>query len=171
MPSITIDQAKSQLQSLRNHGFADKLAALAGTHGFPDTYFFAIASRETNCQNILGDFQGGQYHGVGIIQIDIQHDIARQARDSGSYQTNPGPLLSFGADLIKANIHTVAQHFPNFTADQHLKIAASAYNCGPVNAIRGAENGDSDSHTTGHDYGHDVMVRKGFFDQLVAAGH
>ena len=42
-------------------------------HNFPPTFFMAIASRETNCINELGDFQHGEFHGVGIIQIDIQH--------------------------------------------------------------------------------------------------
>src|SRR5262250_2967127 len=100
---VTKDQLQTQLQRLRDTGFADKLSAQATSKGFPVPFFFAIASRETNCVNELGDFQNGEAHGVGIIQIDIQHPIAREARDSGTWKTNPDPLLDFGADLIETN--------------------------------------------------------------------
>jgi hypothetical protein len=36
------------------------------------------------------------------------------------------------------------------------------------NAIVGAQHGDSDSHTTGHDYGRDVMARMAIFGELLA---
>ena len=160
-----------QLHSLQHTGFADKMKAIAATHGFPATYFFAIASRETNCLNILGDFQGGQFHGVGIVQIDIQHKIAKDARDSGTWKTNPDPLLAFGADILKSNIHAVAVAFPAFSARQQMKVAASGYNCGVGSAIDGAKHGDSDMHTTGKDYGRDVMLRMDLFDELIAEGN
>jgi len=156
-----------QLLRLRETGFADKLALRAQEHGFPAPYFFAIASRETNCVNELGDFQGGQFHGVGIIQIDIQHQIAREARDSGSWKTDPEPLLDFGADLIKNNIERAIQKFPAFTTDQQLKVAASGYNCGIQRAISGAQQGDSDKFTTGKNYGQDVMTRMAIFQELL----
>ena len=164
-------QILNQLHSLRQTGFADKLEQHATAHGFPTPFFFAIASRETNCLNILGDPQHGEFHGVGIIQIDIQHPIARQARDSGSFKTNPDPLLEFGAQMLQDNISQATQRFPNLTAQQHLKIAASGYNCGMPNAIAGALHGDSDSHTTQHNYGRDVMTRMAVFEELIAAGN
>jgi hypothetical protein len=157
-----------QLSRLRNTGFDAKLKAQAGTRGFAPSYFFAIASRETNCVNELGDFQNGEAHGVGIIQIDIQHDIAKIARDTGSWQTDPDPLIAFGAQLLAANIAAAAMAFPNLGENDHLKIAASGYNCGIQRAIAAAQSGDSDAHTTGHNYGQDVMARKALFDQLIA---
>ena len=161
----------NQLHSLRHTGFATKLEQHATAHGFPTSFFFAIASRETNCLNILGDPQHGEFHGVGIIQIDIQHPIARQARDSSSFKTDPDPLLEFGAQLLEDNINKAQQKFPNFNAQQHQKIAASGYNCGMGNAIAGALQGDSDKHTTGHDYGRDVMTRMAIFEELIADGN
>lgn len=158
----------SQLHSLRHTGFADKLANHAAQHGLPVPYFFAIASRETNCINELGDFQGGEFHGIGIVQIDIQHDIARQARDSGSWKTNPDPLIDFGAGILANDIAAAKQAFPAFNQPQWLKIAASGYNCGIGSAIAGAKNGDSDRPTTGHDYGRDVMTRMAIFEELIA---
>src|ERR1044072_7142498 len=164
---ITKKEALNQLHSLRHTGFAPKLEQQATEHGFPAPFFMGIASRETNCVNELGDFQGGQFHGVGIIQIDIQHQIAREARDSGSWKTDPEPLLDCGADLIKNNIERAIQKFPAFTTDQQLKVAASGYNCGIQRAISGAQQGDSDKFTTGKNYGQDVMTRMAIFQELL----
>ena len=158
----------NQLRRLRQTGFAAKLAQQATAQNFPIAFFFSIASRETNCTNELGDFVNGEAHGVGIIQIDIQHEIARQARDDGSWETNPDPLILFGAQLLAGNINQAQQQFPDLAAEQQLKIAASGYNCGMGCAIAAARNGDSDQHTTGHDYGRDVMTRMGLFEQLIA---
>lgn len=161
----------NQLHSLRHTGFDQKLQHAAEAHGLTTPFFFAIASRETNCLNILGDFQHGQFHGVGIVQIDIQHPIALQARDSGSWKTNPDPLLDFGAQMLADNISKAKQQFPNLNAQSQLKIAASGYNCGMGNAIKGANHGDSDMLTTGHDYGRDVMTRMAIFDELIGEGN
>jgi hypothetical protein len=171
MPTPPKPLLLNQLHSLRHTGFDKMLDTAAQAHGFPTPFFFAIASRETNCLNILGDFQGGQFHGVGIVQIDIQHPIARQARDSGTWKTNPQPLIDFGASLLQANIVQAKQAFPNLPAAQQTKIAASGYNCGMKNAITGAQHGDSDRVTTGHDYGRDVMTRMAIFEELIAEGH
>lgn len=168
---LTKMQILNQLHSLRHTGFAAKLEQHATAQGFPTAFFYGIASRETNCLNILGDPQHGQFHGVGIVQIDIQHPIARQARDSGSFKTNPDPLIEFGAQMLADNISKAKHSFPNLAAQQHLKIAASGYNCGMVNAISGAQHGDSDKHTTHHDYGRDVMTRMAVFEELIAEGN
>ena len=166
----TKNEILSQLHSLRHTGFAPKLEAQATAKNFPASFFFAIASRETNCINELGDHQHDGFHGVGIVQIDIQHPLARQARDSGSWKTNPDPLIEFGAQILKDNIAAAKAAFQNLGEDQVLKIAASGYNCGVKRAIEAARNGDSDKPTTGHNYGRDVMTRKAIFDELIAEG-
>lgn len=171
MPTPPKSVLLSQLHSLRMTGFATKLDQHGTAHGLSTPFFFAIASRETNCHNMLGDPQHGEFHGVGIIQIDIQHPIAREARDSGSWKTNPDPLIDFGAQLLEDNINRAKEQFPNLSAQQQLKIAASGYNCGMGNAIAGANHGDSDIHTTGHDYGRDVMTRMAIFEELIAEGN
>jgi hypothetical protein len=155
-----------QLQRLHATGFYDKLSAQAAAHGFAPAFFFAIASRETNCVNELGDFQEGVYHGVGIVQIDVQHDLARQARDDGTWRTHPEPLIGFGATLLSDNIRRAREAFPTWSSDAQLKVAASGYNCGMGRAIAAAKDGDSDKRTTGHDYGRDVMARMAIFAAL-----
>jgi hypothetical protein len=172
MPTPTKSQLLNQLHGLRNTGFADKLAQHAAAHSLPTEFFFGIASRETNCRNILGDQINGVFHGVGIVQIDIQHQIALTARDTGSWKTNPDPLIEFGAQILASNLKQAQQKFPIVTAEQHLKIAASGYNCGMGNAIKGQQQfGDSDKRTTGHDYGRDVMNRMSLFAELIAEGN
>ena len=161
----------NQLHSLRHTGFDAKLEQQATAHNLPTPFFIAIASRETNCINELGDPRNGEFHGVGIVQIDIQHTIAREARDSGTWKTNPDPLIDFGAQILQDNIAKAKQTFPNFNTQQQLKVAASGYNCGIGAAIAGAEHGDSDKHTTGRDYGRDVVTRMAIFEELIAEGN
>lgn len=168
---LTKHQIASQLKHLRSTGFAEKLAKHAKAHDLPVPYFYAIASRETNCTNILGDEQDDGFHGVGIVQIDVQHDIARKARDSGSWKTDPDPLIEFGAQILANNVKTAKAQLPGLDAQQVLKVAASGYNTGIGRAISGSKQGDSDKFTTGHDYGKDVMSRMENFRQLIAEGH
>jgi hypothetical protein len=165
---LTLDQLQPHLQRLRQSGFDLKLASQAGANGFAPEFFFAIASRETNCVNELGDFQSDGAHGVGIVQIDIQHPIALQARNDGTWKTNPDPLIAFGAQLLASNIHQAMSVFPGLSTDQYLKIAASGYNSGMGNAIAGQRNGDSDQRTTHGNYGADVMARMAIFQQLAS---
>jgi hypothetical protein len=164
-------QLLNQLHSLRHTGFDQKLEQHAQAHGIPPPFFFAIASRETNCINKLGDFKHGEFHGVGIVQIDIQHPLARQARDSGSWKTNPDPLIDFGAQMLQDNIKAAKAALPNFNAQQQLKVATSGYNCGVQKAIDAAKHGDSDAPTTGGDYGRDVITRMAIFEELIAEGN
>ena len=57
MNTPTKKELLNQLHSLRQTGFAQKLDQFANAHSFPTPFFFAIASRETNCINELGDPQ------------------------------------------------------------------------------------------------------------------
>lgn len=168
MTTPTQAQLAAQLQGLQDTGFDVKLSAQATANGFAPEFFYAIASRETNCVNKLGDIQGGVAHGIGIIQIDIQHPIALQARDDGSWQTNPDPLIAFGAQLLAANIRQAKRNFPGLADNDYLKIAASGYNCGMGNAMAGQRNGDSDQRTAHGNYGADVVARMAIFQQLTA---
>ena len=169
MPTPTKKQIAAQLQKLRQTGFDVKLASQAGANGFAPEFFFAIASRETNCVNMLGDQRPDGPHGVGIVQIDIQHPIAREARDSGSWKTNPDPLIAFGAQLLADNLRQAASAFPDLKLEDQLKVAASGYNCGMQRAIAGQRQGDSDRSTTGKDYGRDVVARMAIFQQLAGS--
>ena len=137
----TLSDITIQLRRLKQTGFDQLLSQHAAANGFEPSFFFAIASRETNCVNELGDVQSDGAHGVGIVQIDVQHPIARQARDSGSWQNNPAPLVAYGAQLLAQNIRQVQQALPALSKDEQLKVAASGYNCNLNLAIAAAKNG------------------------------
>jgi hypothetical protein len=165
-------QLLQQLRSIQGNGLLIYLRAAAEAHGLPVGYVVAVASRETNCVNELGDYQGGQYHGVGIMQRDIQHPEAKQARDDGSWKTPAGIKLLVDADVeeLAQNCGTVRGYFDDVTEDDVLRIAADGYNDGISRALRDAnDGGDPDRHTTGHDYGEDVMARKAVFDVLLGS--
>lgn len=165
----TLQDIVIQLRRLKQTGFDQLLSQQAAAHGFEPSFFFAIASRETNCVNELGDVRPDGAHGVGIVQIDVQYPLARQARDSGTWQHSPATLVAFGAQLLADNIRQAQQALPSHSSEQQLKVAAAGYNCGMTRAIAAAKNGqDSDAHTTGANYGADVMARKVLFEQLMA---
>ena len=63
--NVSPKQLKGQLESARRGGLLAACAA-EGKAGLPPALLLAIASRETNCTDILGD--GG--HGRGYFQID-----------------------------------------------------------------------------------------------------
>ena len=159
-----------QLDEITHNGFLAALNAAADAAGIPRSFHVAIASRETNCKQILGDYRGGEAHGVGMTQIDIQHDLARTLRDSGAWNTPAGAaqLFAFGANMLAANIKAVGDYFEDVTPDEILQTAAAGYNCGVSRSIQSMQDdGDPDQHTTGHDYGADVMARKAVFDSIM----
>jgi hypothetical protein len=127
---MNLTQLQAQMDRLKSGGFFDSLARHAEDNGLPQTFLFAIASRETNCRNILGDRQSDGPHGVGIIQIDIQHPIAKAALTSGSWKTNPEPLVEFGCKILSADLVQVRHNLPGLQGNEILKVAASGYNCG-----------------------------------------
>jgi len=164
----TKPELQVQLQQLRDSGLATKLAQQATAHGLAPEFLFAIASRETDCINKLGDVQNGVAHGIGILQIDVQHDIARQARDEGSWKTNPDPLIAFGAQMLADSLRQVRTAFAAAPPEQQRKITASGYNCGLGRAMAVARNGgDCDQHTTKGNYGTDVIARMKVFAELL----
>jgi hypothetical protein len=165
-PSVAV--LKRQLTTIRHNRFYGMLEKAALEHRLPVPLWLGIASRETNCTNILGDFQHGEYHGVGIVQIDIQHPIARQMRDDGTWKTHPERLIDYGAQELREGISKAHVAFPDFTPLQWCKIAASGYNQGIDGAIADSRHhGDSDFTTTGKNYGADVLRRaKVFADAL-----
>jgi hypothetical protein len=160
---------KAELQKARDKGWFPLFKTAAQRHQLELAYLLAIASRETNMRNMLGDAE----HGVGLMQIDIRfHDIARQAKQSGSWSTNPGPLIDYGANLLAQNIKWANEKWGDLGGTDGrgwLKIAASAYNAGRGGATRGVLRGNSDQYTTGQDYGRDVLQRMDIFAYLLTA--
>jgi hypothetical protein len=153
MPLWTPDALARQVRIARQNGLLGMLVGAAARQHLPPAFVVAVASRETGIRNILGD--GG--HGVGVIQIDTRyHALAREMKANGTWKTQPGRLIEYGAGLLRHEVDWAKAHWPQFDP---LKIAAAAYNAGEGNARRGVEEGDADAHDTGHDYAADVLKR------------
>lgn len=159
---------RAQFALARARGLTDILAAEAKLYGVPVWVADGIASRETGYRNILGDWVSGSgYHGVGLVQVDIQHPIAREARDSGSWKVAPRPLVTYGMHLLADYHQQVRKALPLLTEEAGWKVASSAYNCGVGPAVEGSvKHASSDFHTTGRSYGRDVMERAATFRKI-----
>ena len=162
---------KNQLAKVKANGQYDLLHAASQAAGISMAFVLAIASRETNCTNELGD----NFHGVGIMQLDTQHAEAAQAEADGSWKTLAGQqkLIGICVEMLADNMRWAAKTYPQFGGEfKHgwTKISASAYNGGRGNVAAGIrEYGDSDYYTTGHDYGKDVCARATVFEKLLKA--
>ena len=145
-----------QLAYLRKQPYYETIKATCLMQGLPLAFVLAVASRETNMRNVLGD--GDQ--GVGLMQVDIRyHVIAKTMKLDGSWKTGPEPLIVYAIKLLSNNYQWAKRTWPQYGERGWLKIAASAYNAGCTNARKGVAAGDSDLRTTGKDYGADVLAR------------
>lgn len=160
---------QEQLDRLASKGFDKMLDKYARWYDLPVTYLYAIASRESECRNVLGD----NGNGVGLIQVDVRyHPMAREFRDSGRWVGEPEPLIAYGVALLAEGLRQARAEMPGYSRHVHLHVAASAYNCGPT-AVGIARQGgrDPDVCTTGANYAHDVLTRMAIFDELLAANN
>lgn len=108
----------------------------------PQFLLYAVASRETNMTNEVGD--GG--HGHGMFQLDDRWHTIPVGFDS-----DVNEQAKTAASMLQGLIHV----FPG-----DLKAAVSAYNTGVNNARAGIhDTGNSDAYTAGGDYGSDVLGR------------
>lgn len=156
---MTVDEARQQIDQLKAENCFEPMQIAAKRHALPLAFVCAIASRETNCRNEMGDYRGGVYHGVGVMQIDMQHKIARVAEEGGLWRSQPGLLIDVGCGilaggLVAANVHA------GLGGDDALRFAAAAYNAGIGAAMWGHREDNVDAYTTGHDYGHDVVFER-----------
>jgi hypothetical protein len=142
-----------------------------------------IASRETEMQNIKGDYdKTGMAHGYGIMQIDIgsYSDFIK----SGDW-ADPKKNIMKGAEVLNEKRRFIEEHVGkkvsfkshekiitfiglSLTSDGLLRTAVASYNNGvwPFYAV--SVYGDPDLFTTGRDYSCDVVNRTEAFGRLVA---
>ncbi len=125
-------------------------------NGLPKYTLFAIASRETNMRNILGD--GG--HGVGIFQRDdrafagMKTPVGTLSTKAGKdwYLLHPRQQADDAAALHKGNLKV-------FSGIESRALAA--YNAGAGGVQRALNRGwHPDRATTGGDYSQDVLDRR-----------
>ena len=161
MANWTETDLTRQFNHAKLSGWIPYFAAAAQANHFDTELLLAIASRETNMQNIRGDFNGGIYHGFGIMQVDVR--------------TDPDFCNAWTADQVEGSIERGTRILAgkrDALAAQNitdLRAIAAAYNTGAANVIHSIQNGaDPDSTTTGHDYGADVIARRAVFQNLTS---
>lgn len=136
--NLTNDQLLSQYDRIIN-GDGREWNGIEASYGLPSMCLFAIASRETNMQNIEGDWgrrpndSAPRYHGYGYFQRDSQHGV------DASYLNNVHRQAIDAASLMRDLINRYGD----------IRAAFAAYNSGQPN----------DQYTTGHDYGIDTLQR------------
>jgi hypothetical protein len=175
--NITERQLRGQYKGL-SWGKRNALRKAAASSPHVDyALLCAIASRETNMRNIVGD--GG--HGRGMFQMDDRFQQAflsstRGCRNGGTvpiYRSAMAkgrvPMISAGArrcvEIIEANIAQAKDRgIPN---GHRLHAAVSAYNAGMGGAMKGWHaSRDPDAETAGGDYGRDVLERAEYMRRL-----
>ena len=164
---MTPEEARSQFDAAKANSILGDIQQAAEQFALPVDLLLAIASRETNITNELGD--GG--HGVGVMQIDVRyHPIAQQMIVNGRWQKPAGrlALIRQGAKILAGNVAAAQDHIHD--PNQALRVATAGYNCGIHNAIVGHYEGDCDAYTTGHNYSADVFARRALFAALLKEG-
>ena len=145
----------------------------AKAYEFAPSLLMAIASRETNMRNIIGD--GG--HGFGLMQIDIRSypDFCH----SGGWR-NVSLGIQTGAQVLDSKRtqieHGVGNHLTvagyqfvglPLAPAQLERCAVAAYNCGLWAYYAFSKGQDPDRFTTGHNYSADVLARAEEFEELM----
>ena len=154
---------QAEVHRAKATGIVDLIVAAAKAHGLDPAFALAIGSRENDLVNSLGDAN----HAVGVMQVDRRSwPEAQQAYVDGSWETHPAALIDTGCQILEDNLSWAKRAYPNYDDDQHLKIAAAAYNGGCKTAMDGIREGDCDKFTTGRNYGSDVMGRMALLKQL-----
>jgi len=166
--NCTRQDLETQVARVRANGTLALYQRAAEAHGLPVALVVAIASRETNCQNELGDYDSDDSpRAVGSMQLDVQHQLARQAIADGSWRDNQWPIIDACCAILAAGAAWARATWPTYTERQWLKLCCDAYNGGEGGAAAGARHGNADLYTTGHDYGSDVLERMDVLEGLL----
>jgi len=143
-------------------------------YDFAPSLLMAIASRETNMHNIVGD--GG--HGFGLMQIDIRS--FPEWVSSGAWRF-PAQVIEKGAQVLDQkvtqihggvgktlNVGGYVFYGATFhTAADAIRVAVAAYNSGLWAYYCFSKGEDPDRLTTGHNYSADVLKRQTEFAKLL----
>jgi len=150
----------TQLNRTRERGWLPFFNEAASQFNFPVALLLAIASRESNIQNILGD--GG--HGRGIMQIDDRSfpDFA----SSGQWR-DPRLNILMGARVLSGKKRFLSQR--GVDGDLLRRGSVAAYNSGEGNVLRAIRRGLSvDTFTAHRNYSADVLGRAAVFSELLS---
>lgn len=143
----------------RNNGWIEFFAEAGQRFNWPTALLMAVASRETNMRNILGD--GG--HGHGIMQIDDRS--FPQFTSSGQWRIPRLNILK-GAEVLNGKRRFLSNN--GVGGETLSRASVAAYNGGEGRVLRAIRRGlGVDSVTTGRNYSADVLARAAVFRELL----
>lgn len=146
--------------------------------GVDQALLLAIASRESNIMQIVGD----SGNGYGIMQLDIN---AHNAFINGDLWRDPADNILEGAKdlaakrfriaanighlqtLVSSNGDRVTFEIPEILGNDFLRCTVAAYNCGLWSVYHFVRGRDPDYGTTGKNYSADVLARASMFSRLL----
>jgi hypothetical protein len=147
----------TELERARREGLIELCLGAERKAELPRGTLLAIASRETNMRNVVGD----RGHGRGVFQIDDRSHAAWLRRHGADGPGGIPPVAAaaeYAAALLRDNL--AFGRSKGLSGDALFKFALSAYNAGAGGAWRGLqERGDSDARTAHGNYARDVLER------------
>jgi peptidoglycan hydrolase-like protein with peptidoglycan-binding domain len=154
----------AELARARTNGWDRACASAEKECKLPPGLLLAIASQETDMNDVVGD--GG--HGRGLFQIDDRSHTTF-LRQQGASKPGGKPAVpaaaKYAAGLVRFNFDFGVKN--GVPERDRLRFALSAYNAGAGGALEGFKAGDSDRRTTGGDYGKAVLGRFGIYQSLL----
>ena len=148
-----------QLARARERGWIAFFAEAAQTFNFPVALLIAIASRETNMRNIIGD----NGHGHGIMQID---DRSFPDFTSSPRAKDPRQNILKGGEVLNGKRRFLSNK--GVSGDLLMRGSVAAYNGGESRVFTAIKEGRNvDSVTTNRNYSADVLARSGTFRELL----
>jgi hypothetical protein len=173
MPKWTENDLKRQFRKAKDFGWIAFFEQAGMDYKFSTQILMAVASRETNMRNIMGDAG----HGYGVMQIDDRSfsDWCHSGlwKDANAVIQRGALVLDSKREMIRHGQgkrlkvrNTTFTGKPNLTKAELLRTAIAAYNSGLWAYWGLSERGDPDCRTTGKDYSTDTLARAAIFDKL-----
>lgn len=180
-PISAEDLYKKQASKAEKLGYDDAFKREAEKRGIRPEVLAAIASRESNMRNIIGD--GGR--GAGLMQVDIGTDAAFKA--SGAWKDAFAGIAK-GADVLREKMDWLVKMagketsvtdragnkykftVPKLEGEELERTAIAMYNSGAFAPYHVSKGRSPDYGTTGKDYSADVLKRAEVFKQEFSDG-
>jgi hypothetical protein len=118
------------------------IQAVEAAHGLPADTMMAVGWRETGLRNIVGDFG----HGHGVWQLDDRANHM-SAEQWAAFDADVQAQAERAATKLAHDFATQKHAHPDLSNEVLWERVFNIYNSGHTDA----------QHTTGHDYGPDVM--------------
>lgn len=183
-PAIRVpDIYKREFERAAERGYLATMQQMAPQISETVSNLLGTGSRETNLQNIKGDYRNGVAHGFGVMQVDKGTDPHYAATWS---EANYEAGIIRGCEIYAEKRQQIfdgqgkplrvwstrARRWFNFTgraveADDLRRITTAAYNAGLWAFYAWSNNKHIDSFTWGQDYGRDVYSRAIYFSVLL----